>query len=50
MLGLAVGGYLWFWTPDIGLEPAATKQLGLLLLTLITPGFIPRSLGRKVLA
>ena len=35
VLGLVVWAYLWFWTPDIGLEPAATKQLGLLLLTLI---------------
>ena len=35
VLGLAIWAYLWFWTPDIGLEPAATKQLGLLLLTLI---------------
>ncbi len=34
-LGLAIWAYLWFWTPDIGLEPAATKQLGLLCLTLI---------------
>jgi len=35
ILGLAIWGYLWFWTPDIGLEPTATKQLSLLLLTLI---------------
>jgi len=35
VLGLAVWAYLWFWTPDIGLEPAATKQLALLSLTLI---------------
>jgi len=35
ILGLVVWGYLWFWTPDIGLEPTATKQLGLLFLTLI---------------
>ena len=35
VLGLAVGGYLWFWTPDIGLELGATKLLGLLSLTLI---------------
>lgn len=34
-LGVLVWGYLWFWTPDIGLEPTATKQLGLLCLTLI---------------
>ncbi|MGH7775062.1 MAG: cyclic nucleotide-binding domain-containing protein, partial [Candidatus Binatia bacterium] len=35
ILGLAVWGYLWFWTPEIGLEPESTKQLGLLCLTLI---------------
>ncbi len=35
ILGVAIWGYLWFWTPDIGLEPIATKQLGLLFLTLI---------------
>jgi divalent anion:Na+ symporter, DASS family len=35
VLGLAVWSYLWFWTPDIGLEPGATKLLGLLSLTLI---------------
>ena len=35
ILGIAVWGYLWFWTPDIGLNSAATKQLGLLSLTLI---------------
>ena len=35
VLGLAVWAYLWFWTPNIGLDPAATKQLGLLCLTLI---------------
>ncbi|MEX0806845.1 MAG: SLC13 family permease [Candidatus Binatia bacterium] len=35
VLGLIVWGYLWFVTPDIGLEPNATKQLGLLALTLI---------------
>jgi len=35
ILGLAIWGYFWFWTPDIGLEPTATKQLSLLLLTLI---------------
>jgi anion transporter len=34
-LGLAVWGYLWFWTPDIGLDAGATKLLGLLSLTLI---------------
>ncbi|HSF57983.1 MAG TPA: SLC13 family permease [Candidatus Binatia bacterium] len=35
ILGLAVWGYLWFWTPDIGLDSNATKLLGLLCLTLI---------------
>ena len=35
ILGLAVWAYLWFATPDIGLTPQATKQLGILLLTLI---------------
>ena len=35
VLGLAIWSYLWFWTPDIGLEPGATKLLGLLSLTLI---------------
>jgi anion transporter len=35
LLGLAVWSYLWFWTPDIGLDPGATKLLGLLCLTLI---------------
>ncbi len=35
ILGIAVWAYLWFWTPDIGLEPDATKQFGLLCLTLI---------------
>lgn len=35
ILGLAVWGYLWFWTPDIGLEPAATKQVALLCLAVI---------------
>jgi anion transporter len=35
LLGLGVGGYLWFATPDIGLEPAGTKLLGLIALTLI---------------
>jgi anion transporter len=33
--GLVVWAYLWFWTPNIGLEPEATKQFGLLCLTLI---------------
>ena len=35
IFGLAVCAYFWFGTPDIGLTPAATKQLGILLLTLI---------------
>ena len=35
ILGLAVWSYLWFWTPDIGLDAGATKLLGLLSLTLI---------------
>jgi anion transporter len=35
ILALAVWSYLWFWTPDIGLDPGATKLLGLLSLTLI---------------
>ncbi len=35
IMGLVVWGYLWFWTPDIGLDPRATKQLALLCLTLI---------------
>ena len=34
-LGLWVWAYLWFWQPNIGLEPQATKLLGLLCLTLI---------------
>lgn len=34
-MGLAVWSYLWFWTPDIGLDHGATKLLGLLSLTLI---------------
>lgn len=35
VLGLSVGGYLWFATPEIGLEPSGTKLLGLISLTLI---------------
>ena len=35
VLGLAVGGYLWFGQPDIGLDVAATKLLGLISATLI---------------
>jgi anion transporter len=33
--GMAVGLYLWFGQPDIGLDPAATKLLGLISATLI---------------
>ncbi|HVO95107.1 MAG TPA: SLC13 family permease [Terriglobales bacterium] len=33
--GLGLGFYLWFGQPDIGLDPAATKLLGLISLTLI---------------
>jgi hypothetical protein len=35
VLGLVVWAYLWFRQPDIGLDPQATKLLGLLCLTLI---------------
>jgi anion transporter len=35
LLGIAVWSYLWFASPDIGLEPIATKQLAFLALTLI---------------
>jgi anion transporter len=35
LLGLGVGGYLWFATPEIGLEPSGTKLLGLIVATLI---------------
>jgi anion transporter len=35
VLGLAVGGFLWFGQPEIGLEPAATRLLGLISATLI---------------
>jgi anion transporter len=35
ILGLAVGGFLWFGQPDIGLDPAATRLLGLISTTLI---------------
>jgi anion transporter len=35
LLGIGVWCYLWFVTPDIGLEPAATKQLAFIALTLI---------------
>jgi anion transporter len=34
ILGLVLGCYLWFWQPDIGLDPAATKLLGLISFTL----------------
>jgi anion transporter len=34
-LGLAVGGYLWFGQPDIGLDVGGTKLLGLITATLI---------------
>ena len=35
LLGLGLGGYLWFGQPDIGLDPPAVKLLGLISLTLI---------------
>jgi anion transporter len=35
VLGVGVWGYLWFFTPDIGLSPSATKQLAILLFTLV---------------
>jgi anion transporter len=35
ILGLGLGGYLWFGQPDIGLDPSATRLLGLLSFTLI---------------
>lgn len=35
VLGVAVGGYLWYGQPDIGLDPAATQLLGLISTTLI---------------
>ena len=31
----ACGCYLWFFTPDIGLSPSATKQVAILLFTLV---------------
>ncbi|HEX7231686.1 MAG TPA: SLC13 family permease [Candidatus Binatia bacterium] len=34
VFGLAIGGYLWFGQPDIGLDSSATKLLGLICLTL----------------
>jgi anion transporter len=35
VLGMGVGLYLWFGQPDLGLDPAATKLLGLISCTLI---------------
>ena len=35
ILGLIAWGYLWFGNPDLGLDPAARKQVGLLCLTVI---------------
>jgi anion transporter len=35
LFGLALGSYLWFGQPDIGLDPGATKMLGLICGTLI---------------
>lgn len=35
VLGLGLFVYLWFWTPDIGLDREATKLLGLLSFTLV---------------
>ncbi len=35
ILGLVTWGYLWFWTPDIGLGTTALKQLAILSLALI---------------
>ncbi|HTN70023.1 MAG TPA: cyclic nucleotide-binding domain-containing protein, partial [Methylomirabilota bacterium] len=35
ILGFGVWAYLWFWQPNIGLEPQSTKLLGLLCMTLI---------------
>jgi len=35
LLGLGLGGYLWFGQPSIGLDPSATKLLGLISLTLV---------------
>jgi len=35
VFGLALGNYLWFGQPDIGLDTAATKMLGLICGTLI---------------
>jgi anion transporter len=35
IFGFAVWAYLWFWQPNIGLEPQSTKLLGMLCMTLI---------------
>jgi anion transporter len=35
VLGIGLWAYLWFYTPDIGLSPSATKQLAILLFTLV---------------
>jgi anion transporter len=35
VLGVGVWAYLWFGQPDLGLDPSATKVLGLLVLTLV---------------
>ncbi|HEU4343235.1 MAG TPA: SLC13 family permease, partial [Candidatus Binatia bacterium] len=35
ILGLGIGSYLWFGTPDLGLDRGATRLLGLLSFTLI---------------
>ncbi|MET0583337.1 MAG: SLC13 family permease [Candidatus Binatia bacterium] len=35
LMGLGLGGYLWFGQPDIGLDSSAVKLLGLISLTLI---------------
>lgn len=35
LIGLGLGGYLWFGQPSIGLDPSATKLLGLISLTLV---------------
>ncbi|HEX5606666.1 MAG TPA: cyclic nucleotide-binding domain-containing protein, partial [Candidatus Binatia bacterium] len=35
VLGIGVGSYLWFGQPEIGLDAAATKLLGLICFTLI---------------
>ena len=35
LMGLGLGGYLWFCQPDIGLDSSAVKLLGLISLTLI---------------